>query len=64
MRSPNRFLALMILAVALGCGQDAQSPTVPESGSPLAATAAAALSFRQVSAGEHHTCGVTTGDRA
>jgi alpha-tubulin suppressor-like RCC1 family protein len=58
-----RLLAPAFLAAALGCSEDAESPTGPGSAAPaLAATAA--LSFRQVSAGGNHTCGVTTDDRA
>jgi alpha-tubulin suppressor-like RCC1 family protein len=55
-------LAPALLTVALGCSEDAESPTAPESAAP--ALAAAALSFRQVSAGGNHTCGVTTDNRA
>jgi alpha-tubulin suppressor-like RCC1 family protein len=57
--------ALVILAAALGCREDAQAPTAPES-EPTLATAATtpALSFRQISAGAYHACGVTTDDRA
>src|SRR6266487_4708730 len=55
----------LALAAALACREDVRSPTAPESEPALAATATtAALSFRQVSAGEDHTCGVTTADRA
>lgn len=62
-------LPLMLVA-ALGCREDVQSPTAPESEPALATTAiSAALSFRQVStgggpAGGDHSCGVTTDDRA
>ncbi|MGI9041569.1 MAG: RCC1 domain-containing protein, partial [Gemmatimonadales bacterium] len=57
-------LAPVVLVAALGCREDAQSPTAPESEPALATTATSAvLSFRQVSAGEDHTCGVTTADR-
>jgi alpha-tubulin suppressor-like RCC1 family protein len=56
-------LAPALLAAALGCSEDAESPTAPESAAPALA-AAAPLSFRQVSAGRNHTCGVTTNDRA
>jgi alpha-tubulin suppressor-like RCC1 family protein len=62
-------LAPALLVAALGCGDDAQSPTAPEPEPALAAGAAQALSFRQVSAGgglsgDLHACGVTTDDRA
>lgn len=56
-------LALALLA-ALGCRGDAESPSDPEPGASLAIVSAPALSFRQVSAGESHTCGVTTDNRA
>ncbi|HEX3235807.1 MAG TPA: hypothetical protein VHR41_16540 [Gemmatimonadales bacterium] len=56
-------LAVVLLALAAGCGEDTESPTAPES-RPALATAAQPLSFRQVSAGGGHACGVTTDDRA
>src|SRR4051794_29492632 len=56
-------LAALLLAV-LGCGKDAESPTAPEPGPALATSATAALAFYQVSAGNDHTCGVTTDNRA
>jgi len=52
-------LALTALGLA-ACGND--TLTAPQAGLALATTAAA-LSFRQTSAGWDHTCGVTTGDR-
>jgi alpha-tubulin suppressor-like RCC1 family protein len=60
----------LALAAALGCRDDAPSPTAPDSEPALVTTATtAALSFRQVSvsAGSTepgHACGVTTDDRA
>jgi len=63
MRELTRMLAPALTAVALGCREDAESPTAPNAG-PAFAQAAAALAFRQVSAGVSHTCGVTTDDRA
>jgi hypothetical protein len=51
-------LTQAVLVAALGCGEDAQSPTPPNPTPTLAATSAP-LSFRQVSAGGAHTCGVT-----
>jgi alpha-tubulin suppressor-like RCC1 family protein len=51
------------LLVALGCREDAESPTAPEV-TPALSTASAPLSFRQVSAGAYHTCGVTFDNRA
>ena len=43
-------LAPALLAAALGCSEDAESPTAPEAAGPALA-AIAALSFRQMSAG-------------
>jgi len=62
----GRILAPMLAAGllgALGCREDPESPTAPES-TPTPSTAAVPLSFRQVSMGYHHACGVTTADRA
>jgi alpha-tubulin suppressor-like RCC1 family protein len=57
--------AVALAAAALGCGQDSFSPSEPESSPELAAaTAAAPLSFVQVSTGTFHSCGVTTDGRA
>jgi alpha-tubulin suppressor-like RCC1 family protein len=53
-----------VLIAALGCREETESPTGPESGPALDITPTAALSFRQVSAGFIHTCGVTTDNRA
>jgi hypothetical protein len=53
-------LALSLLAVTLGCREDAESPTAPDSPSALATTTASTLVFSQVSAGTGHTCGVTS----
>jgi alpha-tubulin suppressor-like RCC1 family protein len=61
---PIAALAPALLAAALGCGQDAQSPTAPEPARALDIAPARALAFRQVSAGFSHTCGVTPDDRA
>jgi alpha-tubulin suppressor-like RCC1 family protein len=52
------------MVAALGCREDAQSPTGPEPEPALDITPAQALSFRQVTAGAGHTCGVTIDDRA
>jgi alpha-tubulin suppressor-like RCC1 family protein len=60
-------LAGALLVIALGCRENAESPTGPEAtapGAPALATATAPLAFRQVSAGTSHTCGLTTDDRA
>ena len=59
-------LAPALMVAALGCREDTESPTGPES-EPVLATgaAAAALAFRQVSVGgSNHSCGVTTDNRA
>jgi alpha-tubulin suppressor-like RCC1 family protein len=57
-------LAPAVLIAALGCHEDAESPTAPEAGAALDIIPAHALSFRQVSAGGTFTCGVTTANRA
>jgi alpha-tubulin suppressor-like RCC1 family protein len=53
-----------LVVAALGCGEEAESPTAPVPEPALDITPAAALSFRQVSAGFVHTCGVTLDNRA
>ena len=53
-----------ILVAALGCREDAESPTAPEPAPALATTATTALSFRQVSGGGAHTCGLTADNQA
>jgi alpha-tubulin suppressor-like RCC1 family protein len=69
--TPSRLapvLAIAVVVAALGCGEDAQSPTSPAAtpGPPptLDVVAAQALLFSTVSAGGEHTCGVTTDQRA
>lgn len=57
-------IASLFLLMALGCREDAQSPTDPESGADLAAAATTALAFTQLSGGWDRTCGVTTDNRA
>jgi alpha-tubulin suppressor-like RCC1 family protein len=57
-------LASALLVAVVGCREDAESPSAPESGAALDVTAAQALSFRQVSASLDQSCGVTTADRA
>jgi alpha-tubulin suppressor-like RCC1 family protein len=56
-------LALSIVVGALGCRED---PTAPIGQEPEAvlATATTALAFYQVSAGDYHSCAVTTDNRA
>jgi alpha-tubulin suppressor-like RCC1 family protein len=56
--------ALALIAAAVGCREDAESPTAPDSGPALAVAATTALTLRQVSAGGYHTCGVATDLRA
>jgi alpha-tubulin suppressor-like RCC1 family protein len=57
-------LAPALVVAALGCGEDAQSPTAPEVTAPLATSAtAAAPAFQQVSSGGVQTCGVSTENR-
>jgi alpha-tubulin suppressor-like RCC1 family protein len=51
-----------MLAV-LGCGDDAESLTGPGA-EPALSTTTAPLSFRQISAGTFHSCGVTTDNLA
>ena len=55
-------LGLALMVAAVGCREDATSPTSPKEPAvpALTTTAAQALSFRQLSAGENHTCGITT----
>jgi alpha-tubulin suppressor-like RCC1 family protein len=61
-RCASTFAALLL--AALGCQEDASSPTGPEPDPALATVAAAALEFYQVSGGYESTCGVTTDNRA
>jgi hypothetical protein len=66
-RSRALAVAATLLVAAVGCQENSESaPTSPrEPAAPaLGTTAAAVLSFRQVSAGGEHTCGTTTDDRA
>ncbi len=51
--------ALSILIATVGCG-DAGSPTAPEPEPALNISSVPALSFRQLSTGDGHACGVTT----
>jgi len=57
-------LPLAVVVAALGCRDDAESPTGPELGPALSTSATQALSFRQISAGKFHSCGVTTDNLA
>ena len=62
MKNIERTLALTLAVglAALGCREDAESPTAPESAPALSTASAPALSFLQVSAATAHTCGLTT----
>jgi alpha-tubulin suppressor-like RCC1 family protein len=66
--SPIRLAAVLapaLIAAALGCREDATSPSTPEATPALGTSSTAALTFRQVSAGSFdQTCGVTTDNRA
>ncbi|HEX6107251.1 MAG TPA: hypothetical protein VFZ26_16815 [Gemmatimonadales bacterium] len=57
-------LTSAILAAALGCDHQSDSPTAPEPDRPALATAATGLVFQQLSGGYDHTCGVTADQRA
>ncbi len=66
-RRPGIGLLSLITALTLataGCQDEATPPTAPDPSPAVTAAATAPLSFRQVSAGLRHTCGVTTDDRA
>jgi alpha-tubulin suppressor-like RCC1 family protein len=51
----------LLLAAVVGCGEE--NPSSPSEPDAAVATAAAPLTFRQISAGTHHACGTTTDDR-
>jgi alpha-tubulin suppressor-like RCC1 family protein len=61
-------LILGVLAILVGmpgCSEDTESPTAPHAGAaPSVVASATGLAFRQISAGDKHTCGVATDDRA
>jgi alpha-tubulin suppressor-like RCC1 family protein len=69
-RRPASALAPVLMTAALGCGDDAQSPTGPASVTPKPEPAltteavVGALAFYQLSSAGFHTCGVTTDYRA
>jgi alpha-tubulin suppressor-like RCC1 family protein len=56
--------SLGLVAAALGCREDAESPTAVDPVPALSTTVSGAPAFHQVSAGRYHTCGVTTENRA
>ncbi|MEA2724519.1 MAG: hypothetical protein QOH59_2290 [Gemmatimonadales bacterium] len=65
MKNIDGRVALIIaasLVATLGCRENAESPTSPET-APAPAAAATALSWEQVAAGGAHTCGVATDAR-
>jgi alpha-tubulin suppressor-like RCC1 family protein len=57
-------LAPAVMAAALGCREEAESPTAPELGPALATEQTKGLSFHDVSAGGVHNCGLTPDHRA
>jgi alpha-tubulin suppressor-like RCC1 family protein len=62
----HRLAPLLIpaLVAVLGCGDAAEQPTAPSTDLSVRAADAQALSFRQITAGGHHTCGVALDHRA
>jgi alpha-tubulin suppressor-like RCC1 family protein len=59
------WFAGVLLTGTLGCRDDTQSPTEPTTMTPETdVSATAALTFRQISGGAGHTCGVTTENKA
>jgi alpha-tubulin suppressor-like RCC1 family protein len=61
---PLAFILAGGLVAALGCSEEARSPTEPETGPALTSSSTHTLAFYQVSGGSEHTCGVTTDNRA
>lgn len=59
-RRASGTLGLLLLVGALGCQDDAESPSAPQTEAALATGATGPLLFRQVSAGGSVACGVTT----
>ncbi|HWB39932.1 MAG TPA: hypothetical protein VG500_01670 [Gemmatimonadales bacterium] len=57
-------LSCALVVFLAACGEDAPSPTAPDTGSTPAAGDLRAAGWYQVSAGNSHTCGVTTDNRA
>jgi alpha-tubulin suppressor-like RCC1 family protein len=56
--------ASALLLTALGCGDGTETPTEPRAGQRSDVATATSLTFRQVSGGLDHTCGVATDNRA
>ena len=57
-------LSLALVAAALGCREDAQSPNAPEPGPAFAGQASQCAVVPPGERGLVHTCGVTTGNLA
>jgi alpha-tubulin suppressor-like RCC1 family protein len=66
MRSTARYAAALAAACisVIGCQQDAESPTGPEPGPSLDASATTALAFTGMNAGDEFSCGISTDSRA
>jgi alpha-tubulin suppressor-like RCC1 family protein len=59
-RRLSPLLAVVVLLAALSCREETESPAGPGPQTELAVPSVQALSFRVVSPGGFHTCGVTT----
>src|SRR5688572_807028 len=57
-------IAPALVVATLGCGENAESPTAPESSPAPLAAATAPPRFLQVTAGGWHTCGAATDNQA
>jgi len=57
-------LTALALTAAAGCREGDDSPTAPAVQAKPSANTSAPLSFRQLSAGGDHVCGITTDDKA
>jgi alpha-tubulin suppressor-like RCC1 family protein len=56
--------ATAFILVITACHEDTSAPSEPDASVQPASAVMAALQFQQLSAGFHHTCGVTTAGRA
>ena len=56
---PASLLPLAMVMALAGCGDSPVAPEQPDATPALSVQATAALSFRQISAGMYHSCGVT-----
>jgi alpha-tubulin suppressor-like RCC1 family protein len=63
-RLPAPVVAAALVAAALGCREDVESPMGPEAGAALATAAAAAPTFTSISAGGNHTCALASAGQA